>query len=319
MTIPSMLKNYQHNKNKAYFEIAREPSSISFETFLEKYYETETPVLIENIGKDWSAVGTWTEDYIRVKLMQDKKAKAASLWYWMEKDTLDDDYETPELINLLLNSDDVFPRNELMRIWAHAQGNVSSWHYDANMVNVFNVQITGRKEWFLVSPQTPLMCYPFTSFAVMDDNDDKIFQHKKYTHLILNQGDMLYIPPLWFHKVISLDKENLNLNWIFTKKKTDIVSSTLVRELDRYALQSYLSNHRFKWVQKTFAHINSSIPGYLRWKWRYPEMITTPVKPEFLHLLRLNIKEISSIGKVLLHANKIKPYLKSIRNIKKLK
>jgi hypothetical protein len=129
---------------------------------------------------------------------------------------------------------------------------------------------------------------------------------------------MLYIPPLWFHKVISLEKENLNLNWIFTKKKTDIITKTLLRELDRYALQSYLSNHRFNWVQNVFTKINARIPGYLRWKWRYPEMIKTPVKPKFLHLLRLNIKEILTLGKVLLHVNKIGPYINSIRKIKKL-
>ena len=188
---------------------------------------------------------------------------------------------------------------------------------DANMVNVFNVQMTGKKEWFLVSPDTPLVCYPFTNFAIMDNNDEKIFNHNRYTHVILNQGDMLYIPPLWFHKVVSLEKENLNLNWIFTKKETEILSSTLTRELDRYALQFYLSQHRFKWVQNTFAKINQNIPGYLRWKWRYSKMIKTPVEPKLFNLLRFCIKEIASVGKVLLHANKIKPYIKSIRSIKK--
>lgn len=313
-----MTNHYQHNKNKGYFEIAREPSSIAFDTFEKKYYLTETPVVIENIGKDWPAMDNWSEVYIREKLSQDKKAKAASLWYWMEKGTLDQDYETPEIINQLLDSGDVFPRNDLMRIWAHPKDNISSWHYDSNMVNVFNVQMTGKKEWFLVSPQTPLTCYPFTSFAIMDDNDESIFKHKNYTHLILNQGDMLYIPPLWFHKVISLEKENLNLNWVLTKKQTEVLSLTLSRELDRYALQSYLSQHRFKWVQNAFTKINQNTPGYLRLKWSYPEMIKTPVEPKLFHLLRLSLKEIASLGKVLFHVNKIKPYIQSIRPIKKL-
>ena len=314
-----MKSNYQHNNNKAFFEIARESASITFDEFSEKYYVTETPVIIEDIGKDWSAINTWTESYIRTKLAEDPTAKAASLWYWMEKDTLDQDYQTPKIITKFLNSDEIFPRNELMRVWAHPQGNVSSWHYDANMVNVFNVQMTGKKEWFLVSPQTPLKCYPFTSFAIMNGNDQKIFKRKKYTQVILNPGDMLYIPPLWFHKVISLEKENLNLNWIFTKKNTEIVSSTLTRELDRYALQSYLSKHRYEWVKNAFAKINEKIPGYLRWKWRYPIMIETKVKQKPFALIRLSLKEISALAYMLLHANKIKPYLKSIRSIKKLK
>ena len=313
-----MTSTYQHTKNKSYFEIAREPASLSHSDFLHKYYSTETPVIIENVGKDWPAMGSWSESYIREKLAQYSTAKAASLWYWMEKGSLDEDYETPEIINKFIESDDVFPRNELMRIWAHPQGNISSWHYDANMVNVFNVQMTGKKEWLLVSPQTPLKCYPFTSFAIMDGNDEKIFRDKCYTHVILNQGDMLYIPPLWFHKVISLDKENLNLNWIFTKKKTDVVSKTLRRELDRYALQTYLANHRYHWVKQTFANINQRIPGYLRWKWRYPEMIQTKVNPKSFSLLRLCTNEISALGSMLLNVNKIKPYINSIRSIKKL-
>lgn len=313
-----MTADYQHKNNKGYFEIAREPASISLDTFIEKFYQTETPVIIENIGKNWPAISLWTEDYIREKLAKDTKAKAASLWYWMEKGTLEEDYKTPEIIDQLLASTDVFPRTEMMRIWAHPKGNVSSWHYDANMVNVFNVQMTGKKEWLLVSPETPLTCYPFTSFAVMDNNDDKIFKKKKYTQLILNKGDMLYIPPLWFHKVSSLDEENLNLNWIFTKKATQIKSCALVRELDRYALQSYLSQHRFEWVQNTFARINQNIPGYLRWKWRYPEMIKTHIKSKPFNLMRLTLKEICSLPKVLWHASKINPYIQNIRSIKKL-
>lgn len=307
-----------HINNKGYFEIAREPASITLEQFSEKYYLIEKPVIIENVGANWPAISLWTEDYIRDKLSKDNSAKAASLWYWMEKGTLDEDYETPEIIEQLINSNNVFPRTEQMRIWAHKKNNVSSWHYDANMVNVFNVQMTGKKEWLLVSPETPLTCYPFTSFAVMDNNDQHIFKNKVYTQVILNKGDMLYIPPLWFHKVTSLDDENLNLNWIFTKKQTDVISRTLQRELDRYALQSYLSEHRYQWVQKTFSKINQNIPGYLRWKWRYSEMIKTPVKPKLFALLRLTLNEIKSLAKVFLHANKINPYLDSIRSIKKL-
>ena len=308
----------QHKNNKGYFKIAREPASITLEQFSEKYYLTETPVIIEGIGANWPALSLWTEDYIREKLSKDNSAKAASLWYWMEKGTLEEDYETPDIIEHLIDSDDVFPRTELMRIWAHKKDNVSSWHYDANMVNVFNVQMTGKKEWLLVSPETPLTCYPFTSFAVMDNNDENIFKHKVYTRVILNKGDMLYIPPLWFHKVTSLADENLNLNWIFTKKHTEVKSTTLTRELDRYALQSYLSGHRFQWVQNTFSKINQNIPGYLRWKWRYPEMIKTPVKPRLFALTRLTLNEIKSLVKVFWHANKINPYLDSIRSIKKL-
>jgi ribosomal protein L16 Arg81 hydroxylase len=236
----------------------------------------------------------------------------------MEKGTLEGDYKTPELIDQLLQSPEVFPRTQLMRIWIHKLGNVSSWHYDANMVNVFNIQVTGKKEWILVSPKTPLDCYPFTSFAIMDNNDEKIYQHKTYTRFILNEGDMLYIPPLWFHKVFSLGEENINLNWIFTKKETSVSSKTLTRELERYSIQEYLSTHRYQWIQNAFTQVNAKIPGYLRWKWRYPEMIRTPQSPRKLSLLRRTLNETSVLWKVLWHVKKIQPYISNLRSIKKL-
>ena len=304
--------------NKGYFEIARENSDISFTDFQRRYYESEQPVVIENIGAQWPAKDLWTEDYIREQLSREPTAKAASLWYWMEKGTLEKDYETPEVINQFLDSPEVFPRTELMRIWIHKMGAVSSWHYDANMVNVFNVQVTGKKEFILVSPETPLDCYPFTSFAIMDNNDERIFQKKIYTKATLNEGDMLYIPPLWFHKVFSLGEENINLNWIFTKKETSVSTKTLTRELERYSLQTYLSKHRYQWVRNAFQNANEKIPGYLRWKWRYPEMIRTPQQPRRLSLIRRTLNEMSVLGKVLMHAKKIQPYIENLRSIKKL-
>lgn len=305
-------------ENRHYFDIARERSDIPFADFCHRYYDTEQPVIIEQVGADWPAKTLWTESYIREQLSKESTAKAASLWYWMEKGTLENDYQTPSIIERLISSPTTFARTELMRIWIHNKDNVSSWHYDANMVNVFNLQVTGKKEWLLVSPATPIACYPFMNFAIMDGNDENIFRKKVHTKFILNQGDMLYIPPLWFHKVSSLADENINLNWIFTKKETTVSTKTLTRELERYALQEYLSNHRFPSVQRAFQFINLKIPGYLRWKWRYPEMIKTPQTLRRFYLVKRTFNELFVLGKVLLHAKKIQPYLRGLRAIKKL-
>jgi len=314
-----MKKNHSNSpNNRFYFEIAREPSTLSLSDFCQRYYDTEQPVIIENIGADWPAKDLWTESYVREQLAKESSAKAASLWYWMEKGTLANDYETPHIINNLINSSAVFSRTELMRIWIHKRGNVSSWHYDANMVNVFNIQVTGKKEWWLVSPETPLACYPFINFVIMDGKNESIFRHKIQTQFVLNQGDMLYIPPLWFHKVSSLADENISLNWIFTKKKTTVSTKTLTRELERYALQEYLSKHRFQFIRNTFQTINLKIPGYLRWKWRYATMIKTPQISRRFSLIRRTLNEITVLGKVFLHANKIRPYINNLKLTKKL-
>jgi len=307
------------DKNSSgYFEIARENSDISSEYFRRQYFETEQPVIIENVASDWQAKNLWTESYIRENLSKEASAKAASLWYWMERGTLDDDYNTPSIVSDLIDSPKIFPRTEAMRIWIHSKGNVSSWHYDANMVNVFNVQVTGQKEWLIVSPETPLACYPFINFAIMGYSDEKILSNKIHARFMLNEGDMIYIPPLWFHKVISCKDENISLNWIFTKKETRVSSKTLTRELERYFLQEYLSGHRFQFVRNLFTKINTNIPGYLRWKWRYPEMIKTPQTKRRFQLIRRTFNELSVLGKVLRHAGIIQPYIDNLKSIKKL-
>ena len=311
--------NTSLNISKGHFDIAREPADITFEDFNKNYFEREQPVIIENVTADWTAPNIWTEDYIRAELTKEKTAKAASLWYWMERGTLEHDYKTPQIIENLLDSPNIFKRTELMRIWIHGENNVSSWHYDANMVNVFNVQVTGQKEWILVSPETPVACYPFVNFGVMGDSEEKTLQGKTYCHFKLNEGEMLYVPPLWFHKVTSCKEENISLNWIFTKKETSVTSKTLLRELERYFLQQYLSEHRFKWVRNTFDTINKNIPGYLRWKWRYPEMIKTPYNTRRFQLTRRTFNELAVLGKVIRYARIIQPYIDNLKTIKKLR
>lgn len=314
------MANTMKQDKKGYFEIARESADISFEHFCRHYFDTERPVIIEGIASQWNATNVWTEDYIREKLADEPSAKAASLWYWMERDTLNQDYTMPEIIERLIDSPQIIPRDTLlMRLWVHFKGNVSSWHYDANLVNVFNIQITGLKEWIIISPDTPLASYPFLSFAVMGETDEKILKNKRYAKFDLKQGDMLYLPPLWYHKVVSKEEENISVNWIFTKKKTKVLSKTLIRELERYHLQDYLSNHRYEFVRNTFNSINKNMPAYLRWKWRYPEMIETPHIPRKFQLIRRTFNEMAVIGKVIRYSNKIRPYIDNLKPIKKLR
>ncbi len=304
--------------HKGYFDIARESADISLDLFKSRYLQTEQPVIIEQVTNGWDATSCWTEEYIRKELSKDKTAKAASLWYWMERGTLENDYKTPNLVEGILNSSEIFKRTEVMRIWIHALGNVSSWHYDANMVSVFNVQVTGQKEWILVSPQTPIACYPFVNFGVMGETDKKIIGNRTHCKFTLSEGDMLYLPPLWFHKVTSCKEENISLNWIFTKKETNVSSKTLIRELERYSLQEYLSGHKYKWIRNSFNNINQNIPGYLRWKWRYPEMIKTTHQRRSFQLTRRTFNEIAVLGKVARYASVIKPYIDNLKTIKKL-
>lgn len=306
------------HENNNFFEIARESSNLSIEDFLQHYYHQERPVIIENVGTNWPAKQCWNEHYIRERLAIEPGAETASLWYWMESGSLEGDYQTPKLISAILDSEDIFPRKKIMRIWAHAKDNKSSWHYDTNMVNVFNVQVTGRKLWSLVSPDTPLDCYPWSNFAIIKRDETSALQKKIHTQFTLNSGDMLYIPPLWFHQVTALDAENINLNWVFTKKKTDISSRALLRELERVQLMEFSYRFGSKLHSKLKKIIKSKIPGYLRARWRYSEMIQTKQPQRRFKLIRRSLEELSLFGKVALHAREIKPYLSKVKTVKKL-
>ncbi len=307
------------NKTNGYFEIAREASDLSFDEFSRKYYDVEQPVVIEGVGLDWLARHKWSESYLHEKLSGESSASAASLWYWMDRGGLEEDYDTPSIVSRSLDSEKVFPRSQSIRVWIHQKGNVSSWHYDGSLVSVFNAQVKGRKEWLLVSPETPLDCYPFTNFAIIDGKDEEqIFQNKICTKFILNEGDMLFLPPLWFHKVLSCDDLNVNINWLFTKKESHVVTKSLVRELQRYGLLEFFTKNRFSIIRTTFKKLNARLPGYLKITWRYNEMIQSTYKIKRFDLVKRVLKEWYLGVKVLVHIDKIKPYLKTIRSVKKL-
>jgi hypothetical protein len=301
-----------------YFDIARESSTLDFVTFWQQYIVTEQPCIIEKIGTSWRASTRWTEAYLKKRLAQEPSAKAATLWYWMEKDALNEDYITPDIVNKTLARHDIMPRTNVMRIWVHSQGNLSSWHYDGNMVSVFNVQITGSKTWVLVSPTTPLDCYPFTNFAILDGKGDHVLQNKRYTRFVLNEGDMLYLPPLWFHRVEACAMENISLNWIFTKRVTQVTTDCFKRDYERYFMSEFFSKHQSKLLRDIFHKVNRLLPNYLRLSWQYESLIQTPYQVNLFNLLARVGKEVMMAFKVIPHVHKIKPYMNTVKPVQKI-
>eukprot|EP00112_Aurelia_sp_Birch-Aquarium-sp1_P004584 Seg152.6 transcript_id=Seg152.6/GoldUCD/mRNA.D3Y31 product="tRNA wybutosine-synthesizing protein 5" protein_id=Seg152.6/GoldUCD/D3Y31 len=88
--------------------------------------------------------------------------------------------------------------------------NMQLWtHYDV-MDNIL-IQVVGRKRVVLFSPQDALNLYLNGDKSQVVDIDnpdyDKYPKFKNATkyECILNPGDAIYIPALWFHNVIALD------------------------------------------------------------------------------------------------------------------
>lgn len=295
------------------FEICQEEATISFEDFWTRYFEPEVPVVIRGAGAEWPALTTWNEKRVKEILSSEKSANALSFWVRIKRGALSSDYETPKWLDKTLDHQMVFPRKHHMRLWMHHDNHITDWHYDENMVSVFNAQVCGTKEWLIISPDTPLKCYPFTNFAILD-TDDKLLKSVNYSRFHLSPGDLLFLPPLWFHKVIAHHEPNISLNWLCTKTSTSVYTKALEREVERYALQEALEKRPLLSGYWAIDLLHKLTPLQLKVEWRCPEMIKTPTPPKkVLRLVKRHLTEISALGSAVLSIHRIYKYVKSTK------
>ena len=299
------------SKSDGYFEVARVDADIGHEEFRKSFVEPELPVIVQGVGRHWPARKKWTATYLQSSLCGAPKVQHHVVYYLMTTDALREDYDLPQVVSKLLNCPSVFPQEMNTRIWLNRGGNVSHWHYDADIMSVFNAQIKGRKQWRLISPDTPPPCYPFSNFAVFDD-ESRILRNKRHTMFTLEEGDMLYVPPLWFHSVAALDEENINLNWTFTKRETQVKSRTLTRQIESYVVHRYFERHPVAPIRQIYAWFLEMFPAYLVIAWRYDDLMDSPVDCSLTTLVGRVFKELGMLGKTLLSIPRMRAYLKTL-------
>lgn len=113
------------------------------------------------------------------------------------------------------NIDEQFS-TRLSGIWVGTCGNITPLHYD--LWHGVLVQVIGSKEVILFSPEDTEYLYPWDSLSpnphtskidlrTIDKTKDKFPNYNESTphRAILKPGEMLYIPPCWWHDVVSLD------------------------------------------------------------------------------------------------------------------
>ena len=121
----------------------------------------------------------------------------------------------PELIPEI-KFDTLLPKEKIgsKYLWFGPGNNVTGLHYDASY-NFF-VQLYGSKRFLFSAPSNFKKLYPRSAFSnypmVSDVNplelDDKKFpkaKSVKYYDIKIDAGSALYIPPYWWHQVISRD------------------------------------------------------------------------------------------------------------------
>jgi len=116
-------------------------------------------------------------------------------------------------------------------LWVGQQGNITALHYD--VWHGFLGQILGRKRVILFGPDESSKLYPDPPFGLRLASTrlptaclsadrsvfPKVYRAQRW-EAVLNAGDMLYIPPYWWHYVESLDDNvSLSLRYDATRRE----------------------------------------------------------------------------------------------------
>ena len=213
------------------FEIKTVPHDIGFDEFYNEYFVPEQPVVIKGIGQKIQRIDDLSIENIREKIVETGLAVVNTAWFQGPPEMLDLLADTPEIVSRVLAES--HKREDPCRLWLNGAGNVTPSHYDGNLLYVFNLQMQGRKEWRIVSPHTPLRNYPFSRAALFSGSDwPKVKEKTVYCDFALEEGDMIYLPPMWHHAVKATAESNININWVATRKTGHVPSKALDRELE---------------------------------------------------------------------------------------
>nr|WP_293108780.1 cupin-like domain-containing protein [Okeania sp. SIO2F4] len=96
-----------------------------------------------------------------------------------------------------------------IKLWFGPGGTITPVHHD--QTNLIGAQVYGRKLWRIISPdQTPFLYNYQTVFSQVDlENPDynryPLFRKVKIIEVIIEPGEMIFIPIGWWHQVKSLN------------------------------------------------------------------------------------------------------------------
>ena len=184
------------------------------ERFYTDFYVRERPVVLRGFRCE-------TIDASAVLSRVATEGRRRLLWREATPRALQTACAPPPLVAETLARDAVSQR---ARVWSHGRGHVTPWHYDGNGLHGFNLQLRGRKRWWLAPPDETWPCLPFSNVVMVSGF------HAAAIELELCEGDLLFVPRYWFHRVESLDSVNLNVNWVMTPRHRPVDSRTARRE-----------------------------------------------------------------------------------------
>lgn len=228
---------------------------LSREDFERDCFFASRPVILKGGLRDWPAFGRWSPDYLESQLGDQRVALAVSdrggfdytaprteemsfaeaadlirrdspesdRHYYLLKQNIPTnfpalvaDLQVPELIG--------DPRRiTSVNLWFGGAGNLTPLHYDR--ANNLLAQFWGRKHLTLFDPQQFDLLYPAiesdrphisrANLLAPDDEAFPLLRQAAPLEGVLEPGDVLYMPPYWWHQVRSLDLSiSVNFWWL---------------------------------------------------------------------------------------------------------
>ena len=184
-------------------------SKLSNDYFYENFWLTETPVIITGCPIEEHQ---YSPDEIIAKYKDPSKKQAG--WY----DAKVSSEQTPDFINAVISTGQVSQRENAMRVFMQPKGHQTLLHYDGNSLSGFNLLVTEKKEWIIISPNTPMRNIPFMYLSMTNEITDNLSNSIDYYKFMTEPGDLLFLPRYWQHQVTSKANVNINFNWVMTPK-----------------------------------------------------------------------------------------------------
>ena len=171
----------------------------SFEQFTQRFHNTRF-ILADNVEPM-----TFAEynDYCATTI-EDEPLYIFDESFGEREDTKEllNDYDEPELF-----SDDLFKNLETIRPryrWfiAGPPRSGSNLHVDPLGTSAWNALVMGKKEWVIFHPDSLVEKSEKSGAAWLRDEYPK-YKHLKHQRITQNPGEVLYIPPGWWHIAIN--------------------------------------------------------------------------------------------------------------------
>ncbi|APU11326.1 JmjC domain-containing protein [Cellulophaga geojensis KL-A] len=231
-----------------------ELATVDANSFKNILFNKKKPVVIKGYAKDWGATKKWDLEYLihlatneEVSLLSgnyiqgDSKYQKSTLKEYLQKlknintnSNFTDYLTTLDIFKYLpnLNGDtdfSIFEQHTAVNdvaAWIGPKGTITGFHNDSGD-NMY-AQVKGEKLFIIVPPKYSAQMYPSTKYingAIASKVNITNFNATKYTNfksipfykVVLQPGDVLFLPKKWWHYVQALDSSISISNFGYTK------------------------------------------------------------------------------------------------------